>query len=420
MTTTTTPATAASGTREAVAAVVLIADSFEASGIEALRAHGYRVESRPALGPDTLPDAVAEVDPHVLIVRSTKVPAAAIERANHLGLIVRAGAGYDNIDVEAASGAGVFVANCPGKNAIAVAELAWGLILACDRRIPDQTADLRSGRWAKKEYAKSRGLYGRTLGIVGLGTIGSEIARRGRAFGMKVIAWSRSQTPESAEEAGFGFRATPLEVARDADVVSISVALNDATRHLVDAKFLDAMRDGAILVNTSRGAVVDESALADAIGRKGLRVGADVWERQPAPTDESFADPLIALPGVFGTHHCGASTDQAQQAIAAETVRVIRCFVESGVVPNCVNRETRSPATFLLTVRHLNRPGVLAHVFRSISESGINVEEMENVIYAGARAACARIRLDDAPGSDSIEAMRANPNVLSVDLSTSA
>jgi len=399
---------------------VLIADKFQTTGIAGLEALGCRVDSQPSLNRETLADAVRELDPDVLIVRSTKVPESVFESAGKLSLVVRAGAGYDNIDVAAASARGVFVANCPGKNAIAVAELAWGLILACDRRIPDQTEDLRRGVWDKKGYGKGRGLYGRTLGVIGLGRIGEAVVTRAAAFGMNVIAWSRSLTPERAKTLGVEYRATPIDVARDADVVSLHVAAKPETTGLVNDEFIDAMKDGAYLINTARGAVVDGDALARGVREKGLRLGLDVYAQQPTPEDKTFADPIIGQPGVYGTHHAGASTDQAQEAIAAETVRIVKGYLDSGDVANCVNRAASSPATCLLTVRHLNRPGVLAHVFQTLSAAGINVEEMENIIYEGANAACARILLGTRPSVTQVGEVRTNENILSAELSAVA
>ncbi|MHC5026269.1 MAG: NAD(P)-dependent oxidoreductase [Planctomycetota bacterium] len=395
---------------------VLIADKFEASGIAAMENLGCRVTSDPDLSAETLPAAVAEANPEVLVVRSTKVLAPVFEHADHLNLIVRAGAGYDNIDVETASRNGIFVANCPGKNAIAVAELAWGLILSCDRRIPDQVIDLRSGKWDKKGYGKAKGLFGRTLGIVGIGRIGQEVARRGMAFGMKVNAWSRSLTEERADELGVGFCSSLINLAKMSDVVSVNVAATEETKHLIDDGFCQAMKEGAILINTSRGSVVDGEAVARVIREKGVRAGLDVYGRQPAAGDTTFADPIAEEPIVYGTHHCGASTDQAQQAIAAETARIIEVYQQTGNVPNCVNRAASTPATSLLTVRHLNRPGVLAHVFYTLGQAGINVEEMENVIYEGHAAACARIQLDGAPSDEHVKAIGSNENVLSIDV----
>ncbi|MHC5002108.1 MAG: NAD(P)-dependent oxidoreductase [Planctomycetota bacterium] len=396
---------------------VLIADPFEPVGVNGLEALGCAVTDQPELTPETLGAALSRHDPDVLVVRSTKVPEQALASAARLSLIVRAGAGYDNIDVEAASKRGIFVANCPGKNAIAVAELVWGLILCCDRRLPDQTADLRAGAWKKGEYGRACGLHGRTLGIVGTGRIGREVAARARAFGMKTIAWSRSLDQDAADELGVGYCSSLINLAKMADVVSLHVAATPGTEKLINETFFSAMKDGAYLINTSRGSVVDEKALVAAIRSKGIRAGLDVYADQPAPGDEAFTNDIVSEPGVYGTHHCGASTEQAQNAVAMEVVRVVREYFASGAVPNCVNRAATTPATTLLTVRHLNRPGVLAQVFYTLGQAGINVEDMENIIYEGHAAACARIHLDAAPNDEHVQTIRANDSVLSVEIS---
>ena len=395
---------------------VLIADKFEQTGINELESLGCRVQFDPDISPETLPEAISEVDPDVLVVRSTRVPAAALESAGRLSLIVRAGAGYDTIDVETASARGIFVANCPGQNSMAVAELAWALILSCDRRVPDQVADIRAGTWNKKEYAKAAGLHGRTLGIVGLGRIGREVAERGKAFGMKVIAWSRSLTEERARELGVGYCSNLINLAKLADVISIHVAATTDTQGLIGKKFCAAVKPGAYLINTSRGSVVDEAALTQAVRDKGVRAGLDVYATEPGSGAVEFTDPIVGEPCVYGTHHVGASTEQAQHAIAAEVVWIIESYRKTGSVPNCVNRARTTPATNLLTVRHLNRPGVLAHVFYTLGQAGINVEEMENIIYEGAKAACARIQLDEPPKEEHLNALRVNDDVLSVEL----
>ncbi len=396
--------------------VILIADKFDASGIATLESLGHRVVCEPALDPDTLPDAIRTHDPQVLIVRSTKVKADAIEAAARLALIVRAGAGTDNIDVVAASGRGIPVANCPGKNALAVAELAWGLILACDRRIPDQVADLRNGVWNKKEYGKASGLAGRTLGVVGLGRIGEAIIERGNAFGMRAFAWSRNISDERAAAAGCHACENLHNLARMSDVVCVSVAANADTAKLIDAEFLAAMKPGAILVNTSRGSVVDEDALAAAIRDKGIRAGLDVYAHEPSGGTGEFTESIVSLPGVYGTHHVGASTDQAQEAIAAETVRIVREHLEHGRVPNCINIAEGSGAA-TVTVRHLNRPGVLAAICEVLSRGELNVEDMENIIFTGGAAASARLRVSAVPGESLIAEIAARPNVLSIDIS---
>jgi D-3-phosphoglycerate dehydrogenase len=398
---------------------VLVADKFEDVGVGELQTHGFDVDLRPGLAGDALVSALATSDPDVLVVRGTQVPAAALTAGARLKLVVRAGAGYDTIDVATASKEGIYVANCPGKNAIAVAELAWGLILSCDRRIPDQTADLRAGRWNKKEYGIARGLFGRTLGVLGRGPIGLAVIERARAYGMPNIAWSRSHTPERARELGVDRAETALDVAARSDVVSVHVAGGSGTRKLVGREFVAAMKEGAYLINTSRGSVVDEEALQWGIAERRLRAGLDVFEGEPKAGTAEFDSAVARAPGVYGTHHVGASTDQAQTAIALEAVRIIRHFRATGAVLHCVNRAVKSPATCLLTVRHRNRPGVLAQVFQVLSEARINVEEMENVIYEGALAASARIQLDTPPSETDLDRIRRScDEILSVDLTS--
>jgi D-3-phosphoglycerate dehydrogenase len=397
---------------------VLIADKFEKVGIDGLKELGCGIVSQPDLTAEALPAAVKEVDPHILIVRGTKVTAETLGAGTALTLVIRAGAGIDTIDVAAASGRGIFVSNCPGKNSIAVAELVLGLVLACDRRIPDQVADLRQGKWNKAEYSKARGLYGRRLGVVGLGQIGREVALRARAFGMRVIAWSRTLTHEEAERLGVVYAQSPLDVARLSDVVTINVAANAETKHLVNAEFLAAMRPGAYLINTSRGSVVDEAALAQAVADKRLRVGLDVFQNEPAGGTGEFQSAILQAPGVYGTHHVGASTEQAQVAIAHEVIRIVQAFRATGEVPNVVNRLARSSASHVLSIRHRNRPGVLAHVFGVLAGAEINVEEVENIIYHGAQATLARIHLDGAPGNGALERIKTgNADIISVELS---
>jgi len=320
--------------------------------------------------------------------------------------VIRAGAGYNTIDVEAASERGISVANCPGKNSIAVAELAFGLMLALDRRIPDNASDLQRGVWNKKEYSKARGLFGRTLGLIGTGGIGREMIPRARAFGMPVVAWSRSLRPEQAEELEIEWRSSPAEVARDSDIVSVHVALKPETRGLVNAEFFAAMRPGAFFINTSRAEVADQAALEKAVREKGIRAGLDVFAVEPTGGAGTVDDPIFKVPGVIGTHHIGASTDQAQEAIAAETVRIAREYKDSGRAPNVVNLARKSPATHLLVVRHCDRVGVLAAVFDRLKQAGINVQETENFVFDGAQAAVARIRLDQAPSAAVLDSIQ--------------
>jgi len=396
--------------------IVLIADKFEESGINGLKEIGCEVISDPNLKDETLVEALRQTKADVLIVRSTKVTKEMLD-AGQLSLVVRAGAGYNTIDVKAASARGIYVSNCPGKNSVAVAELAFGLILNLDRRIADNVADLRSGKWNKKEYGVARGIYGRTIGLIGLGQIGREMISRAKAFGMNVVAWSRNLTPEKAAEMGITFRQTIAEVANDCDILSLHLALTPETRNVINADVFDVMRRGAYLINTSRAEIVDQAALTQAIKTKGIRAGLDVFANEPTAATGDFSDNIVNLPGVYGTHHIGASTDQAQEAIASETVRIIRTFKESGKVPNVVNLSESTPATHLLVVRHLDRPGVLAHVFNEIKAANINVQEMENIVFEGAEAAIARIRLDAPLNNETFAQIRnGNNDVIDVNM----
>jgi D-3-phosphoglycerate dehydrogenase len=395
---------------------VLIADKFEESGINGLKEIGCEVIYDADLKDEALVQAIRASRADVLIVRSTRVTEAMFD-AGGLSLVVRAGAGFNTIDVNAASARGVYVSNCPGKNSVAVAELAFGLILALDRRIPDNVAELRAGKWNKKEFSKAPGLYGRTLSLIGLGRIGREMVQRAKAFGMNVTGWSRNLTPDSAAGMGIAFRPTIIEAARDCDIMSLHLALTPETREIIDAGIFDAMRPGSYLINTSRAEIVDQAALAQAIKSKGIRAGLDVFAGEPAAAAGEFSDGIVQLPHVYGTHHIGASTDQAQEAIAAETVRIIRTFKETGKVPNVVNLSERTPATHLLVVRHRDRPGVLAHVFNEIKAADINVQEMENIVFEGAEAAIARIGLDAPLDAESVSRIRdSNSDIIEINL----
>jgi D-3-phosphoglycerate dehydrogenase len=374
---------------------VLIADKFESQGIEKLTAAGCNVISEPGSQGDALRDAVIRTKCRVLIVRSTKVTKDVIEAGDFLGLIVRAGAGVNTIDTAAASRNSVLVANCPGKNAIAVAELTFALILGLDRRVCENVVDLRNGRWNKREYAAARGLKGRTLGVVGLGRIGEAVVRRALAFEMDVVAWSRSLTDERAEALEIVRCESPADVAAKCDILTLHLAATPDTDGIIDADVVGRLHRGSYVINTARSEVMDYEALARAVKEKDLRVGLDVFPDEPSEGQAPFTDPILDAGGiVYGTHHIGASTDQAQQAIAAETVRIVTHYVHTGHVANCVNLRARSPARYVAVVRHRNRPGVLAHVLGVISHAGVNVEEMENVICEDTQGACAQIKLD--------------------------
>lgn len=314
---------------------VLVADKFEQSGLDGLEALAD-VLYEPDLKDDALAARIKESGAQVLIVRSTKVTAPMME-GSALKLIVRAGAGYNTIDVAAASANDIQVANCPGKNAQAVAELAFGLIVAADRRIVDNVLQFRQGKWNKKEFSKAKGLAGRTLGIIGMGNIGIDMVRKAKAFGMEVIAYSHPHAQEEADKYGFALVKSLEELAAKADVITVHCSLNNETKGFLNEGFFNAVKPGAIFVNTSRGEVVNQAALEKAIAEKGVVAALDVFEDEPTGGEGEYTGTLKDNPKVYCTHHIGASTDQAQEAVADETVRIVKEFKATGVAPNVVN-----------------------------------------------------------------------------------
>ncbi|ACL66491.1 D-isomer specific 2-hydroxyacid dehydrogenase NAD-binding [Anaeromyxobacter dehalogenans 2CP-1] len=384
---------------------ILVADAFPADRLKDLAALGLEVELRADVPAKDLPAAVAGAS--ILVVRSKQVSAEVFERAPGLSLVVRAGAGVNTIDVAAASRRGVYVTNCPGQNSIAVAELAIGLLVALDRRIPDNVAALRAGRWDKKRFSEAEGLFGRTLGIAGVGAIGREVAARARALGMRVVAWSRSLDDARARALGVERAPDLLALARASDALSLHLPLARETRGVISRDVLEALRPGALLVNTARAELVDQDALLELATAGRLRVGADVFAGEPEKGQAEFDSPLAKLPGVYGTHHIGASTAQAQDAIARETVRIVEAFVRSGQVPSCVNVARKTPARARLVVRHVDRVGVIANVMALIREAGINAQEIRNTVFDEAVAASCAIDLDERPPEAVVERIRA-------------
>jgi D-3-phosphoglycerate dehydrogenase len=394
---------------------ILVADAFPKERLDDFRALGLEVEHQPTVAVKDLPAAAREA--RILVVRGKQVPAEVFAAAHALSLVVRAGAGVNTIDVPAASRRGVFVANCPGQNSIAVAELAIGLLVALDRRIPDNVALLRAGKWDKKGFSEADGLYGRALGVAGLGAIGREVVRRAQALGMKVVAWSRSLDDAKAKELGVERAGDLVELARRSHALSIHLPLSKDTRGAVSRAVLEALRPGAIFLNTARAEVVDQEALLELARAGRIRVGTDVFPGEPEKGQADFDSELGKLPNVYGTHHIGASTAQAQDAIARETVRIVESFLRTGRVPNCVNVARRTPARARLVVRHLDKVGVLANVLGLIREAGINVEEVQNTVFEEAQAASCSIDLDEKPPADVLERIRSRKDeILFVDL----
>ncbi|MBD8871163.1 NAD(P)-dependent oxidoreductase [Nocardioides donggukensis] len=394
---------------------LLFADRLPEQTLAGLEERGHTCVMEPALTAEDLPGRIAGYD--VLVVRSTKVPSAVFEAADRLALVIRAGAGTNTIDTDAAATRGVLVSNVPGRNAAAVAELTLGLLLAIDRRIPDTVADLREGRWDKQRYSKADGLLGKTMAIIGLGSIGLAVAERAAAFGIHLQSLAKpsrsAYAAERAEELGIAMCDSMAELLSTSDIVTLHVPSHDDTRRLVDEGFLGAMRDGAILLNTSRGDVVDEPALLAALDAGRLRAGLDVFADEPGSGQAQWESPLARHPQVVATHHIGASTEQAQRAIAAGVTEIVDAFV-AGEARHCVNLDPTRLGSTTLTIRHLDRVGVLAQVLDELSTAGLNVEHMENRVFRGGRAAVASIDVAGEPSEALMSALGAIHDVLGV------
>jgi D-3-phosphoglycerate dehydrogenase len=286
---------------------VLACDGIDPAAVKRIREAGHEViEAKGLAAPDLL---TALKGVHGLLVRSaTKVTAEVLAGAPDLRVVVRAGTGLDNVDRAAAEARGVVVRNTPDANTISVAEITFGMLLALERHLASAAADLRAGRWEKSKYA-GREIFGRTMGIIGFGRIGREVASRARAFGMPVLAYD-----ELVRKGPAGFEwvhhADRDALLRTSDVVTLHVPLTEHTRHSISTREFGLMKPDAVLVNASRGGIVDETALHEALVNERLRAAAiDVFEREPAPPDH----PLLRLPNVLALPHLGASTSEAQR-----------------------------------------------------------------------------------------------------------
>jgi (S)-sulfolactate dehydrogenase len=310
---------------------VLVADDLSPEAVRILQEAGLAVDVKVGLKADELERVIGEYD--ALAVRSaTKVTAKLLDKAERLRVIGRAGVGVDNVDLAAATRRGVVVMNTPGGSSTTVAELALAMILALSRHLAAATASVRAGKWEKKKF-QGHELAGKTLGVVGVGNIGSVLVDRARALKMRIVAYDPFLSPEAA--AKLGAELVDLEgVWREADVVSLHVPLTDGTRHLVNAATLAKMKPGALLVNCARGGIVDERALADALASGHLGGAAlDVFEQEPPSADH----PLFALSNVVVTPHIGASTEEAQAAVAVAIAEQLAAYLNVGEVKNAVN-----------------------------------------------------------------------------------
>lgn len=397
---------------------VLLADKLASVVEHYLLENGHQVHSDPSLKDDLLTESLRAFKPDVLVVRSTKVQQAHIEACPSLSLIIRAGAGVNTIDLTTASAKGIFVANCPGRNAIAVAELVMGHMLNWDRHMFENIADFRNGIWNKKSHGKANGLFGQTLAVCGMGAIGQAVVERAQGFGLHIKGWSRSLTPEAAQKLGVEYCATPTEAATGADILSVHLPSVPATKNFINADLLTAMNDNGFVINTSRNSLLNESELLTAIEQKGLKAGLDVFDNEPTGSEGSIDSKLCSNPNVYVTHHIGASTDQATTSVAEAVVEIMDTWLATGEVLNCVNLKQTQTATCCLSVRHADKVGVLASILESLKSEGHNIQEMENIIFQGGAAACARIFLVGTPSTSLIEQLEQKSEIFACSIST--
>ena len=311
---------------------VLVADQIALDGLAPLRDDArFELIVKPGLKGNELADAIAAADA-VLVRSATQITRESLARANGLKVIGRAGVGVDTIDVDAATERGIAVLTAPAGNTISAAELTLALTLALARRVPAADRSMKAGQWDRKSFSGTE-LYGKTLGLVGAGRIGGEVAKRARAFGMQVIAFDPFLIAERALTLGIE-RVELDEVLRRADVVSLHVPLTDATSGLLGDRELALMKPSAVIVNAARGGVVSEAALVRALQEKRLGGAAlDVFEQEPLPADH----PLRSLDNVVLTPHLGASTAEAQQNVAIEIAEAVRAALIDGDLARAVN-----------------------------------------------------------------------------------
>ncbi|HOJ17910.1 MAG: phosphoglycerate dehydrogenase [Ignavibacteriales bacterium] len=387
---------------------ILIADKFPDFYIDEMKKMDLEVIYSPKLGETDIPAAAKDVD--ILVVRSTKVSADAINQSNKLNLIIRAGAGVNNINIPAANQKGIYVANCPGMNSVAVAELAIGLMVSLDRKIPDNVADFHNGIWNKGEYSKAQGLLGKNLAIIGVGAIGKEVAKRALAFGMNVYGKDISRI-EGVAIKDFSEMDQLLPIM---DIVTIHLPATPQTKGLFNKEMFSHLKPGAFLINTSRADIIDEEAMLEAIASKNIRVALDVFKGEPEQKDGAVSSKLQGNKNIYVTHHIGASTEQAQNAVAQETVNIIKQFVTSGVIAHWVNRAKIVETEYQLIAKHYDKPGVLSGILNIIKEEDINIEELENIIFEGGVIACCTLKLKSGLSADRLIKIKENPDVLSV------
>ncbi|OMJ85798.1 hypothetical protein SteCoe_12790 [Stentor coeruleus] len=374
---------------------VLVADLFSQAALEEMSNSGIQVIYNHALNGDSLKAVLQSEAPEVLVVRSTKVTGDMIASSPSLEFIIRAGAGVDNIDCVAASKNSIYVANCPGKNSVAVAELVMGHILSVDRRLPENYSLLKQGKWNKGAFSECTGIKGRKLGIIGLGAIGKEVSIRAKSFGLEVCGTDPFVSSSQAHALGIEYFNTAEEVARVSDIITFHVPSTPQTKGMINSSFLALCKENVVIINTSRGDLANETELLRELEAKpGFWYACDVYLGEPAAKECDFVHALAQHPKVYGSHHIGASTKQAETAIGLEALRMILQYSKTRKVDagNLVNMQTTTKANVSVNVRHHGQ--ALAGLLTSLVDCGCKVQEIENKPFRDGAAYTATVYLD--------------------------
>jgi D-3-phosphoglycerate dehydrogenase len=371
---------------------IVVADAFSPNGIEEMKKMGHEVTYEPKVAGENFVKLMAEVKPVVLIVRSKKVTKEVIDANPKLEMVIRAGAGYDTIDVSHCSQKGIYVCNCPGKNSVAVAELTMGLMIAIDRRIAEGNQLLKEGKWAKGKFADCLGLKGRTVGLLGIGNIGKEVAKRALAFDMKVLAVDPFLTKEQIEGMGATKIETAKELSEQADILSIHVPALPETIGMINKEFLSHLKPDSVIINAARGNLVNEDDILEHLDKvKGFWYGADVFKNEPAGKEADFDHKLAKHPKVVGSHHVGASTLEAETAIGIEAVRMVKEYGASKKVNNCVNLAMDIKKTHCISAKYMSKVGALAAILAILDKNGLKIEELKNEVFKDRKACVSEI-----------------------------
>ncbi len=356
-------------------AKVLISDKMSPKAQEVFsRYPGIECDYKPGMKPDELKAVIGEYDG--LAVRSaTKVTAEIIEAAENLKVVGRAGIGVDNIDIQAASKKGIVVMNTPFGNTVTTAEHAISMMMSLARAIPQATASTKAGKWEKSRFMGVE-ITGKTLGIIGIGNIGSIAADRAQGLKMKVIAYDPYISHEKAEQMGIELVELD-ELYERADFISLHTPLTDSTRNLINAEAFNKMREGVMIINCARGGIINEAELAEAIRSGKVRGAAlDVFEKEPVDPD----NPLLALDEVICTPHLGASTDEAQENVAIQVAEQIAEYLTKGIVRNALNIPSVSSEELPKLQPYIELGEKLGSILGQLSESGMR---RVNIEYSG-------------------------------------